>query len=120
MFFDSIIFDIIPIFFTIFFIIFIGALTYNIYTAIKTKRTNDNSPRLKVSANIVDKRNHITHYNTNNNMHTSYTNYYVTFEFESGDRLELEVDSNDYGYLVVGDYGDLEFQGTRFLSFTRY
>ena len=42
-----------------------------------------------------------------------------TFEVESGDRMELRVPSNEYGYLIVGDQGDLSFQGTRCLSFNR-
>ena len=43
----------------------------------------------------------------------------VTFEFESGDRLELHVASNEYGYLVEGDMGKLTFQGTRYKNFER-
>ncbi|MBQ4627771.1 MAG: DUF2500 domain-containing protein, partial [Clostridia bacterium] len=47
------------------------------------------------------------------------TTYYATFQFESGDRLELAVPSSEYGMLVEGDKGKLSFQGTRFLSFER-
>jgi hypothetical protein len=50
---------------------------------------------------------------------SSSTKYYVTFEFESGDRLELHVASNEYGYLVEGDMGKLTFQGTRYKNFER-
>ena len=49
----------------------------------------------------------------------SYSDYFVTFEFESGDRLELPVDGSDYGVLVEGDTGRLSFQGTRYLGFQR-
>lgn len=60
-------------------------------------------------------------HNTHDNMHhsSSSTKYYVTFEFESGDRLELHVASNEYGYLVEGDMGKLTFQGTRYKNFER-
>ena len=49
----------------------------------------------------------------------TYSKYFVTFEFESGDRLELPVDGSDYGLLVEGDTGKLSFQGTRYLGFQR-
>ena len=43
----------------------------------------------------------------------------MTFEVESGDRMELHVDGSEYGMLVEGDYGMLSFQGTRYLGFVR-
>ena len=49
----------------------------------------------------------------------SHTNYYVTFEVESGDRMELELQGHEYGLLVEGDKGKLTFQGTRYLGFER-
>ena len=53
-------------------------------------------------------------------MHTtSSTWYYATFEFESGDRMELGVSGSEYGMLAEGDSGKLTFQGTRYLSFER-
>ncbi|HCL03961.1 MAG TPA: hypothetical protein DHW61_16405 [Lachnoclostridium phytofermentans] len=45
--------------------------------------------------------------------------HFVTFQFESGDRLELGVSGQQYGLLGEGDVGKLTFQGTRFLSFER-
>ena len=50
--------------------------------------------------------------------HTS-TRYYVTFQVESGDRMELSVSGPEYGMLAEGDRGELTFQGTRYLSFER-
>jgi hypothetical protein len=50
--------------------------------------------------------------------HTS-TTYYVTFQVESGDRMEFHVGGEEYGFLVEGDFGDLSFQGTRYLGFVR-
>ena len=49
----------------------------------------------------------------------SRTTYFATFQFESGDRLELEIPRDRFGYLVEGDRGKLHFQGTRFLDFQR-
>lgn len=45
--------------------------------------------------------------------------YYVTFQFESGDRMEFQVYGSEYGMLAEGDEGKLTFQGTRYLSFER-
>lgn len=50
---------------------------------------------------------------------TSSSTYYVTFQVESGDRMEFAVSGNEYGMLVEGDKGSLTFQGTRYLSFLR-
>jgi len=45
--------------------------------------------------------------------------YYVTFEFTSGSRLELDVPEPESGMLVVGDQGTLAWQGPRYLGFAR-
>lgn len=50
---------------------------------------------------------------------SSSTSYYVTFQVESGDRMELHVSGSDYGMLIEGDSGRLSFQGTRYLGFER-
>lgn len=43
----------------------------------------------------------------------------MTFQVESGDRMEFHVSGEEYGLLIEGDFGDLSFQGTRYLSFVR-
>jgi len=50
---------------------------------------------------------------------TTSTTYYVTFQVESGDRMELSVNGGEYGMLLEGDHGKLSFQGTRYLGFER-
>mgnify|MGYP000951229907 FL=1 len=50
---------------------------------------------------------------------TSSTTYYVTFQVESGDRIELIVPDDEFGMLVEGDTGRLTFQGTRYKGFER-
>lgn len=88
--------------------IFISVLVKNI----SRSRKDNNSPRLTVEATVVTKRTHVWGDH-------SHTNYYVTFQVASGDRMELEIQSNQFGYLVEGDRGKLTFQGTRFLDFER-
>ena len=81
---------------------------------------NNNSPRLTVEAAVTAKRTDVSHRHdagTHISHHTTW--YYVTFEVQSGDRMELSVSGSEYGLLAEGDYGKLTFQGTRFLGFER-
>ena len=98
------------IFALLFFILFFAVLAKNIAQWFK----NENSPRITVPAKIVDMRRK-THHHRNHHSHS----YHVTFEVESGDRMELRVTRSEYGILAVGDSGRLSFQGTRYLSFAR-
>ena len=50
---------------------------------------------------------------------TTSTSYYVTFQFESGDRSEFSLSGSQYGMLAENDTGMLTFQGTRYLGFER-
>lgn len=77
---------------------------------------NNASPRLSVPATVVTKRRAHHH---NAGTHTSSTTYYATFQFESGDRLELRLPWRDAGLIAEGDRGILHFQGTRYLGFDR-
>lgn len=43
----------------------------------------------------------------------------MTFQVDSGDRIELSVSGSEYGVLAEGDKGQLTFQGTRYLTFDR-
>lgn len=81
---------------------------------------NNHSPRLTVDASVTAKRMQLSrHHNNATHTHHTYTTYYVTFQVESGDRLELSVSAEEYGMLAEGDSGKLSFQGTRFLGFLR-
>lgn len=112
----------------VFFIVTIGfiiILTSVIITILKNLATwseNNHSPQLTVSATIVAKRTlYHRHVNDITRMHNHRTTstYYVTFQFESGDRMEFCVNGSEYGLLAEGDTGTLCFQGTRYLSFER-
>lgn len=109
--------------FTLVFVLVIGLFIYAVVQAILRKQKNDASPRLTVQARVVSRRQEVTHHARNMNdgvYHTSSTTrYFVTFQVESGDRLELQLDGSDFGMLAEGDEGRLSFQGTRFLDFQR-
>ena len=116
------------ILFPILFLVVMGMILYTIIGNISTWNKNNHSPRLTVPAAVVAKRTDISHSDTANagdlsGAHgyrtSTYTSYYVTFQVESGDRMEFEVDGSDYGLLVQGDIGKLSFQGTRYLGFER-
>lgn len=107
----------------IFFLMFAAFFVMFILTMVRGAKqwhTNNNSPRLTVEARIVSKRADTTvHHNSSTHASHHSTTYYVTFEVESGDRIELNVNGGEYGMLAEGDRGKLTLQGTRFLGFDR-
>lgn len=113
-------FDLFEVLFTLCFVAVFGLFVVTAIRGIRRWNRNNHSPRLTVPAAVVAKRTNISrrHHMEHHHTHTS-TSYYVTFQVESGDRMELQVDGTDYGLLVEGDSGSLTFQGTRFLSFDR-
>ena len=117
-------FDFFQIMFTVTFVLVIGMFIVTAVRGISQWNKNNNSPRLTVPALVVAKRTNVTRHhhggaNGHHHHHTS-TTYYVTFQVESGDRMELHVNGSEYGMLVEGDQGNLSFQGTRYLGFERY
>ena len=109
--------------FTVVFVLIFGVMIYAVVQAILRKQKNNASPRLTVLARVVSRRQEVTHHTQNRGdgiLHTSSTTrYFVTFQVESGDRMELELDGSDFGMIAEGDEGRLSFQGTRFLGFQR-
>lgn len=114
--FDRFMFAIIPLFVTVTFILTFGVIVARLIKSAKEYKQNNNSPRLSVTAKVVAKRMNVHHHN---NHTTSSSTYYVTFEVESGDRMEFKVEGSVYGMLVEQDMGVLHFQGTRYLNFER-
>ena len=114
-------------FFLVFGLVFCIILV-NIFRGLGQWNKNNHSPRLAVFATVVSKRTDVSHSHHNNagdmtgasgTFSTSSTTYYATFQVESGDRLELQVNGSEFGMLAEGDQGRLTFQGTRFLGFER-
>ncbi|MEA3318660.1 MAG: DUF2500 domain-containing protein [Bacillota bacterium] len=115
-------FQIGPIFIGIVFVLIIGVILVSVFQGIDQWHKNEQSPRLSVPAIVTSKRIDVTkRSNMNNHHHSSsvHTSYYVTFEFESGDRSEFHVSGKEYGLLSEDDKGVLSFQGTRYLGFER-
>ncbi|WP_082926727.1 DUF2500 domain-containing protein [Paenibacillus tuaregi] len=110
----------VPLFFKLFlgtiFILVIGGFLTVIIKGISTWTSNNQAELLTRQCKIVDKRTKVWGGSGDSSTNTS---YFITFEFEDHTRKELQVKSSDYGILVVGDTGELTFQGSRFKGFTR-
>lgn len=116
-------FGLFGIMFTIVFLLVTGTFVVVFVKIISEWNKNNHSPRLTVPARIVAKRTNVSHHHNSSanghpHFHTS-TSYYVTFQVESGDRMEFHVTGQQFGLLLEGDQGNLSFQGTRYLGFER-
>ena len=111
-------FSIFPVIFGLMFCLVLSVFFVVFFKGIKQWNQNNHSPRLSVTATVVGKRAHVSHHHHDHHISSS-TGYYVTFQVESGDRMELHMTGQEYGMLVEGDKGYLTFQGTRYLGFER-
>lgn len=108
--------------FTVVFLLVTGTFVVILVKGIGEWNKNNHSPRLSVPATIVAKRTNVSrhgHAGSGVHHHSTSTSYYVTFQVESGDRMEFHISGQEYGLLVEGDRGNLRFQGARFLGFDR-
>ena len=121
-------FNLFGLLFPLMFLLVFGMIMFTMVSNIRTWNQNNHSPRLTVDAAVIAKRTEASHHHHGNAADVSgaggtwvstSTSYYVTFQVESGDRMELQVRGSEYGMLAEGDYGKLSFQGTRYLGFER-
>ena len=98
------------------FVLVFGIIIVTMVRGIGEWNKNNQSPKLTVPVTVVAKRSDV--HRGIETMHT-FTSYYVTFQVESGDRMEFEISDMEYGMLAEGDSGELTFQGTRYLNFQR-
>ena len=109
-------FSIMRIMVPVIFVLVFGIIIVTMVRGVGEWNKNNRSPKLTVPVTVVAKRSDV--HRGIETMHT-FTSYYVTFQVESGDRMEFEVSDMEYGMLAEGDRGMLTFQGTRYLSFQR-
>ena len=115
-------FSFIQIIFPIMFLLVFGVILVTIVRGIGEWSSNNKQPILNVNAKVVSKRSNVSrgHHHHGNHVHSSSsTTYYVTFEVQSGDRMEFRVSGKEYGLLAEGVLGNLIFQGSRYHSFGR-
>lgn len=122
---SGLMFSLIPVLFLITFVIILAIFGVTAVRALSRWNHNNQSPILSVEASVTGKRSEtrVHHHRQNSgagmNHNTSHTSYYATFEVASGDRMELELPTEEYALLAEGDRGMLTFQGTRFQGFVR-
>jgi NADH:ubiquinone oxidoreductase subunit 3 (subunit A) len=109
-------FNSIPIFVGLIFVIVIGIFIFTIGKGISEYASNKSKAVETKPARVIGKRPHTWGGTGNTSAHTS---YYMTFELENGERLEMPVKSNFYGMHVEGDVGMLTYQGTQMIGFER-
>ena len=109
-------FNIMRIMVPVIFVLVFGIIIVTMVRGVGEWNKNNQSPKLTVPVTVVAKRSDV--HRGIETMHT-FTSYYVTFQVESGDRMEFEVSDMEYGMLAEGDSGELTFQGTRYLNFQR-
>jgi len=113
-------FTIIPVLVGIVFVIVIVSLVMRGANYVK----NTNSPRESIFVRVVAKRMEVRstanhHHEGGGAMHTSRTYYYITLEFDNGERKEYLDVKNLYGLVVEGDQGYASIQGDWVVAFTR-
>ena len=109
-------FSIMQVIMLLVFVLVLGSIIVTLIRGVGEWNKNNQSPKLTVPVTVVAKRSDV--HREIETMHT-FTSYYVTFQVESGDRMEFEVSDMEYGMLAEGDSGELTFQGTRYLNFRR-
>lgn len=113
-------FTVMPIIVCVMFVVIISLFVVMFAKGIKEWNRDNHSPRLTVPATVVAKRTKVSNSSGGeHHHHSTSTSYYVTFQVESGDRMELHVAGHEFGLLIEGDRGNLSFQGTRYLGFQR-
>lgn len=124
--------------FGLFFIAVLGIILFGVFSNIAEYSRNQASDVRMRNVRVVAKRTdvrrtasttHTHHHSASSGVHHSHpvrtgghthTTYYVTFEFlDDGSRAELRLPDKQYGLIVEGDYGILNYQGTQFNAFER-
>lgn len=109
---------IVPIIIVIGFIIVIGTIVYRGVRYVK----NASSAKESTFARIVSKRMDVrqsSHNHDGHMHHSSRTYYYITLEFDNGEREEFMDVNNLYGLVMEGDTGYASTQGEWILAFQR-
>lgn len=126
---SDVMFTLVPIFIGIIACLVIGTIVVGAVKGFAEWSSNNAQPVLTVPATVVCKRTHVrhssgtTHHHADGHIHhdsgSTSTTYYVTFQLDSGERLEFDLRGDEWGLLVEGDTGQLTHQGTRYQGFTR-
>jgi len=113
----SFMFTLVPIFIGVIFVVVITVFIVAGARGLKEWSSNNRQPVNSGHVMVLDKRTHV--WGGGHHHHRAHTSYYVTFEFEDGERQEFMVSGKEYGQIAQGDTGTLTYQGTRYHNFQR-
>ena len=100
-------------------VLFVALVIAVVMTIVKTagaRRTSATAPVLTIESRVVSKRTTVI---GGGRATPASATCYATFEPYHGSPIELELDPTTYDHLAEGDWGQLTFQGPRYLSFVR-
>ncbi len=84
----------------------------NLFRKMQKEVDVENSSLISVICTITDKR-------VISKGNLQLKKYYITYETEGGRRKELEINSEDFGLISVGDKGVIKYKFDRFIHFER-
>lgn len=113
-------FDFFGTVFPVVFVVILGIIAISIGKEALQWGKNKKQPVLTVHSRVTGRRIQVQQQTLQNEGPSTKTMYYVTFEVESGDRMEFKVGGKEYGLCSEGDRGRLTFQGTRYIGFERH
>jgi hypothetical protein len=95
---------------------------YAIYRFIKGAIGGGFTPKRTVDAMIVKKRLSCDRHHHGVEVFTNHeqTNYFITFQLDRNNRIELQVKESQYDLLFDGERGKLTYRGKRLIRFREY
>ena len=84
-------------------------------TAMRRASTITNSPARSAEATVLSKRIELS----SDDAGRTEQRHFATFQFASGERVELELTGHQFGLLAEADQGTLHWKGPRYLDFDR-
>ena len=108
-----------PPIFTIFFLFIFGMIVFTFIKGAMSYKENSKAPILTERVKAVSRRTNVRRHSSGNNHNSTSTIYYITFETELGQRMEIKVTGEQYGLIAEGDIGNLTYQGEWFKKFDR-
>lgn len=109
---------IIPIIIVIGFVIVIGTIVFRGLKYVQNATSTKESAFARVVSKRIDVR-QSSHNHDGHISHSSRTYYYITLEFDNGERQEFLDVKNLYGLVVEGDTGYAATQGEWIVAFER-
>ncbi|GGG14681.1 DUF2500 domain-containing protein [Paenibacillus aceti] len=115
---DHFMFSAVPVIIGIIFVAVIITLIVNGAKYVKNATSEKESNYVRIVSKRMDVRHH-SNMNDQNSFSSSHTYYYITLQFENGQRKEYLDVKNLYGLVAEGDEGYAAIQGDWIVAFER-